>query len=116
MVVAAYAYMSLVTLCYLMRHGRRGPIPRLRQIMAASAWPVYWPLFHGAAATAVPAYWMGVAIFPGFYLYIYGDRCEGALACAQTFGKSLGWAFLWPGYALGSMMQSTMTVNAASLF
>ena len=111
LLTALYGILTAATFGYFLSHGRPEISRRALQAVAAIAWPVYWPAFHGIEAsiamvkpTVENVYVFVTLMFPAFYLFHYWDGCEGFRACITVFLKAVLWAPFWPAYMVASAM------------
>jgi hypothetical protein len=97
-----YAAFSLLTWLFLLRHGRASVTRRGLQVVAAVAWPLYWPLIHGPIGSirklvrlVILVWVLGAIVYPFYFLYRDSEPCNWSL-CADRFLKSVVVGSVWP--------------------
>jgi hypothetical protein len=86
--VSAYILIFLITLGYLIRHGRSSMRRRLLQAVAAIAWPLYWLVIIGVPGTiAVLLSAVGEILCSVVSLFSMADRSLGRP------GETLRWVY-----------------------
>jgi hypothetical protein len=86
-----YFLIFSITLGYLIRHGRNSWPRRILQLLAALAWPLYWPVIVGVPGTiAILLSAVGDVLRSGSSLFATTDEALGRP------GETLRWLYFLP--------------------